>query len=157
MSVFRFGRSLVRSFCKQFTDKGSGKVAAKSGLGSGGEIRESHRASARQLVVASRASQNASLFGRLLWRGFTSAVSVTQAASLRRMAVSRFLRGCGPKAPVFAFLGFAYASKQPVQFNLHTTTYINQNVGQLLWNSRYILQVAGCRLRCNYNCKTAGT
>ena len=22
MSVFRFGRSLVRSFCKQFTDKG---------------------------------------------------------------------------------------------------------------------------------------
>lgn len=29
------------------------------------------------------------------------------------MAASRFLRGCGPKAPVFAFLGFAYASKLP--------------------------------------------
>lgn len=110
MSVFRFGRSFLRSFCKQFSDKGSGKVAAKSGLKSGGEIREGHKASARQLVVASRASQNASLFGRRLWRGFTSTVSVTQAASLRRMAASRFLRGCGPKAPVFAFLGFAYAS-----------------------------------------------
>lgn len=117
MSVFRFGRSFFRSFCKQFTDKGktfqvvvlaqpvtyfsfwfwfaklfmwsvglegSGKVAAKSGVGSGGEIREGHSASVRQLVVASRASQNASVFGRRLWRGFTSAVSVTQAASLRR-------------------------------------------------------------------------
>lgn len=111
MSVFRFGRSLVRSFCKQFTDRGSGKVAAKSGLGSGGEISEGHRASVRQLAVASRASQKyVSLFRRSLWKGFTSAVTVTQAASLRRMAISTFLRGCGPKAPVFAFLGFAYAS-----------------------------------------------
>lgn len=116
MSVFRFGRSLVRSFCKQFTDrgktlvivvliwsfdsgsiyqvvlwswfvgfKGSGKVAAKSGLGSGGEISEGHRASVRQLAVASRASQKyVSLFRRSLWKGFTSAVTVTQAASLRR-------------------------------------------------------------------------
>ena len=83
--------------------KGSGKVSAKSGLGSGGEIREGHRASTRQLVFASRASQNASLFGGLLWKGFTSAVSVTQAASLRRKFnpwVSSFGRFVGPFSSV---------------------------------------------------------
>ncbi|KAL9988815.1 hypothetical protein ACROYT_G003303 [Oculina patagonica] len=112
MSVIRFGSSLFRSLFKHLSGKGSGKVAAKSGLRGGVEIREGHSASTKQLVLASRASQNdASVLARGVWRGFTTRLgSYTQAASLRRMATTRLLRGCGPKAPVFAFLGIAYAS-----------------------------------------------
>lgn len=43
------------------------------------------------------------------------------------MATSRFLRGCGPKAPVFAFLGFAYASKLPTLIKIRVNCYGNES------------------------------
>ena len=37
------------------------------------------------------------------------------------MAASRLLRGCDPRAPIFAFLGFTYAGKLVLM--LFTTSY----------------------------------
>lgn len=111
MSLVRLGRSLFRSLFNKLPDlKASGRVPAKPGFSGRGELRDGHTAS---VVLAARTSQNnASILSRHVWSGLTSRAGYlanTQAAFLRRIAASRLLRGCGPKAPVFAFLGFAYA------------------------------------------------
>lgn len=116
MSVVRLGRLLCRTIFNALPDlralKASGRVPTKPGLNSRGEFRD---------VKCTRVCTNRSLqagadrrvISRNLWRGLTARVGLYangQAAVLRRMAMSHLLKGCGLKAPVFAFLGFAYVS-----------------------------------------------
>ena len=46
------------------------------------------------------------------------------------MATARLLRGCGPKSPVFAFLGFAVAISS-MYFTLHFLKCIPSGEGRL--------------------------
>lgn len=101
-------RVLVRSLFRQI----QGKVAARTGHISAGEFAAARSVSNRQLALTfpHTPKNNVGVLARGLWKGFTARVgTVSQAASLRRMATARLLRGCGPKSPVFAFLGFTVA------------------------------------------------
>lgn len=102
-------RVLVRSLFRQIHN--IGQVAARSGYNSAGEFAAvSSVANGQSALILRAPKKNVGVFARGLWSGFTSRVgSVSQAASLRRMAIARMLRGCGPKSPMFAFLGFAVA------------------------------------------------
>lgn len=103
-------RVLVRSLFRQLRD--IGKVAARAGYNNAGEFAAASSVSNRQLALRfpQAPKNNVSVLARGLWKGFTSRVgTVSQAASLRRMATAHLLRGCGPKSPVFAFLGFTVA------------------------------------------------
>lgn len=111
MSVLRLGRSLFRSLLKRLPDlKASSRAPVKPGLGNYGEVRES--SSTAGVLSTQPLLNNATVLSRHVWNGLTSRAGFLanrQAAQLRRMAASRLLRVCGPRAPMFAFLGFAYA------------------------------------------------
>lgn len=116
MSVIRLGRFLFRSFYNILPDvKASGRIPAKPLLNSRSECRDVKIIATE--LCATRSPQigngsRVSCIARQFSNGFTARVGFFPngpAAHFRRNAALRLLKGCGPKAPAFAFLEFAYA------------------------------------------------